>query len=441
MKKSALWLLFTILFNPIIYSQWLTVNQLSASEIGSYPSISVPNCSTIVIAGGSNNIPKVLISTNSGVNFSNITSNIANNELYSVYALNGDTIFAGDGGSSGGSGGNAKIYKTVNGGLNWTTILTTGGNSGFISGITFNKSNPNFGLIVSDPVNENDSFWIAKTYNRGLNWTITKAPNTAPYTTQNSVFAVDSLFYGFGLISTPCKLYMTTNGGASWNVRSIGLIGNSIPSIAFQDDKLNGIALSDINLPNIARTTNGGNNWQTVNALGIAGTGTIKWIQGTPIYFMAASNIKRSSDNGLTWQLMDAGGVTNILHMDIYKSGANSICAFALSLNGKVLKYEGEPFGIDPVNTSIPKTFELQQNYPNPFNPATQIRYSVPKPGNVTIKVYDINSRELFTIINKFHTTGNYTETVDMSDYSSGIYLYELTSEDLKITRKLVLLK
>lgn len=441
MKKFALWLFLAVILNTTIYSQWVTVNQLPQFELGAYPSISVPNCSTAVIGGGANNVPKIYITTNSGSNFTVISSNITNNEIYSVYAISRDTIFAGDGGSFGGSGGNAKVYKTVNGGLNWTTILTTGGNSGFISGITFSKSNPDFGIIVSDPAIENDSFWIAKTHNRGKDWVVTKAPNTAPYTTQNSVFAVDSLFYGFGLNSTPCKFYMTTNGGLSWSVKTIGLIGNSIPSIAFQNDKLNGIALSDINLPNIAKTTNGGNNWQTVNAQGLTGTGTIKWIPGTPVYFLAASNIKRSSDNGLTWHQMDAGGVTGFAHMDIYNSGSNSVCAYTIALSGKVLRYEGEPFGIDPANTSIPTEYLLFQNYPNPFNPSTTIKYSVPKPGNVTIKIFDINSKEIMTVVNNYHTAGNYIESIDLSAFSSGVYYYELTAGNIKLFNKMVLLK
>jgi hypothetical protein len=40
--------------------------------------------------------------------------------------------------------------------------------------------------------------------------------------------------------------------------------------------------------------------------------------------------------------------------------------------------------------------FELKQNYPNPFNPVTNITYSIPIDGMVTIKVYDIMGCEVF---------------------------------------------
>lgn len=443
MKKYALWLILPFIFlQANLYTQWSTVSQLNSNELGSFPSVSVPNCSTVVIAGGSNNFPKIFLTTNSGLNFINITGNINTNELYSVYALGSDTIFAGDGGSAGGSGGNARVYKTVNGGLNWQVMLSTGGNNGFISGIQFSKTNPNFGVIVSDPSTSSDSFWVAKTFDRGKTWQVTKAPQTAPYITQNSLFVVDSLFYGFGLITNPAKIYITTNGGVSWSVKTLGIPGTSVPSIAFQNDKLNAIALSDAVAPEIARTSNGGNNWEIINTgTNLTFAGIVKWVPGTGIYFMASGFMKRTSNNGQTWESMNTGDVNNFRQMDLYKVTENSICAYALASNGKLIKYEGEPFGLDPENTTVPVDYILEQNYPNPFNPVTSIKYSVPAAGNVKLVIYDLNGKEIKVLVNSYHSTGNYIETTDMSVYASGVYIYELSAEEISISRKMVLIK
>ena len=436
---------FTILISLSVYvsfSQWSTVSQLPVNELGAFPSISVPNCSTFVVCGGTNNFPAVFISTNSGLNFSNITGNISTNELYCVYALNKDTIFTGDGGTPGGSGGNARVYKTTNGGINWTVMLSTGGNNGFISGIQFSKVNPDFGIIVSDPALSNDSFWIAKTFNRGSSWQITKAFQTAPYITQNSLFVVDSQYYGFGLITNPAKLYMTSTGGSSWVVRTIGLNGTSVPSIAFQSDKLNGIALSDAVNPNIARTTDGGISWQSTNTGSNATVaGIIKWIPGTGIYFFASGFMKRTSDNGLTWHEMNTGGVVNFSQMDVYSVSPNSICAYTIASNGKILKFEGEPFGIDPSNLNVPVDYKLEQNFPNPFNPETTVKYSIPKAGIVKLAVYDLNGRVVKLITDSYHSVGNYVETINMNGFSSGIYLYEISAGDITLSGKMVLVK
>ena len=449
MNKNLVFIpFFLLIFCVKIFSQWVIVS--APVSLGQYPVISAAGCSIVALGGGTTNNPVVYISTNSGSNFINITGNITGNEIYSLWALDADTIFAGDGGSPGGVGGNAKVYKTTNGGVNWTNILSTGGNNGFISGIVFSRQNPDFGIIVSDPPLINDSFWVAKTFNRGVNWVITRVPYTAQYITQHSAFVVDSLFYGFGLISSPGKFYLTTNGGLSWSVKFIGLGANSVNSISFKDDKLTGIALSDIAIPNIARTTNGGANWQTVNlGPGINIVSHVKWAPGTDVFFLASNKIIRSSNNGVTWSAMESQGVQNFTHFDLIESGINSICAYALASDGRVLKYEGEPFAVDPKNTAIPVQYLLKQNYPNPFNPSTILKYSLPAGGFVTMKIYDNSGRELMSMVNAYQPAGNYFEEADLSDYSSGIYYFQLRVMEtpdsyntlFSETRKMVLLK
>jgi hypothetical protein len=46
--------------------------------------------------------------------------------------------------------------------------------------------------------------------------------------------------------------------------------------------------------------------------------------------------------------------------------------------------------GINQNTNEIPREITLNQNYPNPFNPSTNIKFSMPKDGYVTLKVYDL---------------------------------------------------
>ena len=39
----------------------------------------------------------------------------------------------------------------------------------------------------------------------------------------------------------------------------------------------------------------------------------------------------------------------------------------------------------------LPENFVLYQNYPNPFNPETRILYSLPKPAEVNLSIYDLS--------------------------------------------------
>ena len=100
--------------------------------------------------------------------------------------------------------------------------------------------------------------------------------------------------------------------------------------------------------------------------------------------------------------------------------------------------------GITQLGTEIPAEYSLKQNYPNPFNPSTVINFSLPKSGNVKIKVYDMLGKEVATLINEFKTAGNYQVDFNEKDYgalSSGIYYYRIESNEFTEIRKMMLLK
>lgn len=90
-----------------------------------------------------------------------------------------------------------------------------------------------------------------------------------------------------------------------------------------------------------------------------------------------------------------------------------------------------------------PSEFALSQNYPNPFNPATRINFSLPKPGNVSLKVYNILGGEVFTLIDEQKNTGNYTVTFDPGSHeiSSGVYFYVLKYDGMQLSHKMIFLK
>jgi tetratricopeptide (TPR) repeat protein len=90
---------------------------------------------------------------------------------------------------------------------------------------------------------------------------------------------------------------------------------------------------------------------------------------------------------------------------------------------------------------NIPKAYCLSQNFPNPFNPETTIRFQIPKPGLVTLKVYDILGREVTTLVNENMVEGTYSFTFNASRYSSGVYIYQLKVNDYVSSKKMVLLK
>ncbi|MCW8996293.1 MAG: T9SS type A sorting domain-containing protein, partial [Psychromonas sp.] len=81
------------------------------------------------------------------------------------------------------------------------------------------------------------------------------------------------------------------------------------------------------------------------------------------------------------------------------------------------------------------------QNYPNPFNPITRIRYQLPEPAFVTIKVYDVLGNEIESLLRDEKIAGSYEVEFDGSALTSGIYYYRITEGNFSQTKKMILLK
>jgi len=104
------------------------------------------------------------------------------------------------------------------------------------------------------------------------------------------------------------------------------------------------------------------------------------------------------------------------------------------------LKYS-QNVGITQISTSIPDKHLLMQNYPNPFNPITTINFLIPKNTFVKIKVFDIRGKDICTLVNENLNAGSYKVDFDGSNYPSGIYYYEIKTDNFRETKKMIFLK
>lgn len=95
---------------------------------------------------------------------------------------------------------------------------------------------------------------------------------------------------------------------------------------------------------------------------------------------------------------------------------------------------------------ALPTSFELSQNVPNPFNPTTQIKFALPKAGQVNLVVYNVLGQQVTNLVDGYMNAGYQTVTWDGTDYSgssvaSGVYFYKLKAEEFTATKKMLLLK
>ena len=98
-------------------------------------------------------------------------------------------------------------------------------------------------------------------------------------------------------------------------------------------------------------------------------------------------------------------------------------------------------------NNNFPEKYSLSNNYPNPFNPITHITYTVPKPSNVTIQIFNSVGQHIKTLVNEKNQARN-TYKVNWdglndlgNQMASGIYFYRIQAGSFVKSKKMILLK
>ncbi|MDZ7820666.1 MAG: T9SS type A sorting domain-containing protein [Candidatus Marinimicrobia bacterium] len=85
--------------------------------------------------------------------------------------------------------------------------------------------------------------------------------------------------------------------------------------------------------------------------------------------------------------------------------------------------------------------FELIGNAPNPFNAETTVRFIVPGTEPVRLSVYSLSGKQLIERNIGEPETGMNEIRIDMRRFSSGIYLYTLSQNNISKKAKMIFLK
>jgi hypothetical protein len=89
--------------------------------------------------------------------------------------------------------------------------------------------------------------------------------------------------------------------------------------------------------------------------------------------------------------------------------------------------------------------YQLYQNYPNPFNPSTKISWQTPVGSWQILKVYDALGNEVETLVNEYKPAGTYevefNPAASIKNPASGVYFYQIKTENYIETKKMILLR
>jgi len=99
-----------------------------------------------------------------------------------------------------------------------------------------------------------------------------------------------------------------------------------------------------------------------------------------------------------------------------------------------------------PSQNLLPTEFSLGNNYPNPFNPVTNISFDLPTPSNIQVTVFNLLGQKVRSLASGYYEAGNHTVTWDATDdtrsvVASGVYFYQLRTDNLTLNKKMVLMK
>jgi hypothetical protein len=129
-----------------------------------------------------------------------------------------------------------------------------------------------------------------------------------------------------------------------------------------------------------------------------------------------------SFNSGVSRNAVDNATITSLLGQSIFGiSRLNGTTVFS----GYTAHGKGILSSVKNTSEIAPGKFALYQNYPNPFNPSTTIRYGLPSPSRVSLKIYNILGQQIAEIINKEQSEGSY-EVLWNADGASGLYFYRL---------------
>ena len=152
--------------------------------------------------------------------------------------------------------------------------------------------------------------------------------------------------------------------------------------------------------------------------------------------------------SGNTIDVPAMGSDGNSYSSDYIKTGDTP--TFKLLSNGKLTTLEGEvptwsDNGLFMVSSLsqvvIPETYSLSQAYPNPFNPTTTLSFAIPVDNEVTLSIYNLQGREVSTLIDANMDAGYHSIVWDANANASGVYFVKMMAGEYVSTQKLMLIK
>jgi len=378
--------------------------------------------------------------------------------------------------------GGDKIYKSYDGGINWTEksnyqsnsvyfidentgwscgnsgtiLLTTDGGENWIPKVSGTNAalrsvkfyNNLLGICVGD------NGVIVLTYDGGESWV--SKPNGINADLRSAAFADDKNIWITGENGT---LISTTDAGDYWTT-NYSLTSKDLNTVFFIDQNSGWIGGNDgtifkydyesvVPVELVSFTAEALNgmillNWQTASEVNNAG---FEIERNTPLNPLSRGD---AEGRGVWEKIGFVNGVGTTSDLQSYTYTDENLIPGKYRYRLKQIDLDGSFEYSNEIEVVIatPEEFILEQNYPNPFNPSTSIQYAITNSQHVQLKVYDILGNEIATLVDEYRDAGAYQVEFNSDNLptgrqglASGTYFYRLQTGSFVVTKKMVLLR
>ena len=251
----------------------------------------------------------VLKTTNGGLNW-NVTMLNNSSNLYAVHFVNSNTgMVAGEYGAA---------YKTTNGGTNWIKITIN--DSVDFRDIRFR--NANTGILVTGYNNGNYFYYprIYKTSDGGLNWTV-KQYDYSQWWLRSISFASNNKIF----VAGERVLYESTDAGETWDtVASYGFQNMGNRSVWFTNSTTGYVLSNYLSSYLINKTTDGGLTWLQYNTGSYNDVKSIAFANSnTGIVVGRHTGVFRTTNGGVNWIKFSNAADSSRIYYSVTYAGAN----------------------------------------------------------------------------------------------------------------------
>lgn len=364
--------------------------------------------------------------------------------IHDLYTTNRPSDYDGKGG---------EIKYSADHGLTWSTLRNFGNNPVLMTAIDPNNSNTMYATVHSF---SNGGIYVTHNLQdgSGSNWSyLAKPPRTEGHPNTIQVLNDGTLVCTYSVRRTDrftasSGVFYSTDGGNSWMDRTdarmqywtwdLVVDPHDVNQNTWYAGVRNGWGGYGNDLQGLYKSTNRGLSWtRIINNMNVYSC-TFSPNDPDVIYVGSHGNglVYSSNINDQIPVFSTVEGFPfsnpNRIYFNPYKSNEIWVTSFGGGT------WVGNTDPATGLSSNVYSKFKLSQNFPNPFKSSTTINYQLEHSCDVILKVYDLQGKEIITLVNGRRPAGNHQVEFKSNALSNGMYLYKITANGTTQTKKMI---